>query len=104
VAQYPDPILSPNVTGAAIDAANSIVYAQIPDATQPIGPPYASASSGSASSTSLPGLYVMDLDNLTKRDRLGMPESIVGHAVVSGNGKMMYAVSDSGVWPCRWGR
>lgn len=97
VAQYPDPIASPNVTGAAIDAANSIVYAQIPDATQPIGPPYASASSGSASSTSLPGLYVMDLDNLTKRDRLGMPESIVGHAVVSGNGKTMYAVSDSGV-------
>jgi len=94
LAQYPDVIPSLNVTGSAIDAANSIVYAQIPDATQPSGPPYAKAA---ASSTSLPGLYVMDLDNLTKRDRLGMPESIVGRALLSSNGKMMYAVSDSGV-------
>jgi uncharacterized protein (TIGR03437 family) len=97
VAQYPDPIISLNVTGSAIDAANGIVYAQIPDATQPVGPPYASAASGSVSSTSMPGLYVMDLDNLTKRDRLGMPESIVGHALLNSNGQTMYAVSDSGV-------
>ena len=94
LAQYPDVIASQNVTGSAIDGVNGIVYAQIPDVTQPIGPPYATTSSSSAS---LPGLYVMDLDNLTKRDRLGMPESIVGRAVLNSAGTMMYAVSDSGV-------
>ncbi|MGA3099836.1 MAG: hypothetical protein ABSF25_25560, partial [Bryobacteraceae bacterium] len=93
LAQYPDVLASLNVTGSAIDGVNGIVYAQIPDATQPTGPPYPAAS---ASSTSLPGLYVMDLDNLTKRDRLGMPESIVGRAVLNSAGTMMYAVSDSG--------
>ncbi len=93
LAQYPDVLPSTNVTGSAIDPTNGIVYAQIPDATQPTGPPYAGKN---APSTSLPGLYVMDLDNLTKRDRLGMPESIVGRAVLNGKGTMMYAVSDSG--------
>jgi uncharacterized protein (TIGR03437 family) len=97
VAQYPDVVASLNVTGHAIDPVAGTVYAQIPDATQPVGPPYASAASGGAPSTSLPGLYVMDLDNLTPRDRLGMPESIVGRALLSANGKTMYAISDSGV-------
>ena len=100
LAQYPDVLQSKNVTGSAIDGASGIVYAQIPDATQPIGPPYATAGAanpGSVPSTYLPGLFVMDLDNLTKRDRLGMPESIVGRALLNSSGKMMYAISDSGV-------
>jgi uncharacterized protein (TIGR03437 family) len=109
LAQYPDVIAPPqmpgsnatgvNVTGVAIDSRNSILYAQIPEAAQPNGPPFAYVTLpvGEVSTTSLPFLSIMDADNLTVRDRLGIPENMVGRAVVSSNGAFLYAISDSGV-------
>lgn len=99
VAQYPDVIASTNVTGVAIDSPRSIIYAQIPVAAQPSGPPFAYVTQpvGQVSTASLPFLSIMDSDNLTVRDLLGIPENMVGRAVVSSNGAVLYAISDSGV-------
>ncbi len=97
-AQYPDPVASSTLTGSAIDTTSGIIYAQIPDATQPTGPPFASGVSPAAgSSTPLPTLCIMDADNLTLRERVGMPEDIVGRALLSADLKTLYAISDSGV-------
>jgi len=97
--KYPGVVTSTNVTGHAIDSTNGIIYAQIPDATQPTGPPYNSTSTkaGSASSTSLPILLIMDSDNLTVRDRIMIPENIGGRVIRNSAGTVLYAISDSGV-------
>jgi len=87
-AQYPDVVASGNVTGHAIDTGSGIIYAQIPDAAQPSGPP------GSAA---VAVLSIMDADNLAVRDRLRLPENMVGRALLSSDGKTVFAVSDSGV-------
>jgi uncharacterized protein (TIGR03437 family) len=99
VARYPNVLTSTNVTGHAIDEAHNLIYAQIPDATQPAGPPYNSSttSAGSTPSASLPTLLLMDADNLTVRDRIVIPEDMVGRAVLNAAATILYAVSDSGV-------
>ena len=78
--KYPSVVTSTNVTGHAIDSTHGIIYGQIPDITQPGGPPYTSANSaaGSASSTGLPTLLIMASDNLTVQARIMMQENIVG--------------------------
>lgn len=97
--RYPNSLASTNVTGHTIDSKNSLVYAQIPDATQPVGPPYNSSttSAGSTSSASLPTILLMDADNLTVRDRILIPENMVGRAVLNAAATVLYAISDSGV-------
>ena len=94
--RYPDIILSTNITGNAIDSAHGIVYAQFPDKNQPAGP--ATSSSGSAATTPLPAaMLIMDSDNLTFRDRISIPEDMVGRAVLNSAATVLYAVSESGV-------
>jgi uncharacterized protein (TIGR03437 family) len=97
--RYPQSLASVNVTGHSIDSKNNLVYAQIPDATQPLGPPYNSppTPAGSTSSASLPTLLLMDSDNLTVRDRILIPENMVGRAVLNAAATVLYAISDSGV-------
>jgi len=100
--KYPNVVTSTNVTGQAIDSKNGIIYAQIPDASQPTGPPYTSTHStsskaGTAPSTGLPTLLLMDSDNLTVRDRILIPEDIVGRIVMNSAATVLYAISDSGV-------
>jgi uncharacterized protein (TIGR03437 family) len=97
VARYPNVISSKNITGHAIDSKLGIVYAQIPDASQPTGPPVGSTAASGQTSTPLPALLLMDVDNLTVRDRLTMPENLVGRAVLNSSGRILYAISDSGV-------
>jgi uncharacterized protein (TIGR03437 family) len=96
--RYPNPVASTNVTGHAIDSANNILYAQIPDATTPTNPPYSpTAPAGTASPAKLPALSIMDADNLTVRDKLNLPENMTGRALLTANGSILYAISDSGV-------
>ncbi|MGD0869187.1 MAG: hypothetical protein ABSB88_06535 [Bryobacteraceae bacterium] len=97
--RYPNTLASTNVTGHAIDSKNNLVYAQIPDVTQPVGPPYTSTttSAGSTSSAGLPTILLMDADNLTVRDRILIPENMVGRAVLNAAATVLYAISDSGV-------
>ncbi len=96
--KYPNVIASSNVTGTAIDSTNGIIYGQIPDLTQPLGPPYIpSGSAGSASSTGLPQLLMMDTDNLTVNSRLIIPENITGRMILNSAATSLYGISDSGV-------
>jgi uncharacterized protein (TIGR03437 family) len=123
VGRYPNVVESANITGHAYDPYHSydphqgltavgsqtgvmptqgIIYAQIPDASQPTGPPLASSSSssqpaGTGSSTPLPALLIMDADNLTYRDRITLPENLVGRGVLNSAGTVMYVISESGV-------
>ena len=90
--RYPNIIVSPNITGSAIDSANGIIYAQYPDTNQPAGP--APANGGY---TGPPQMLIMDSDNLTFRDRISIPEDMVGRAVLNAAATVMYAVSESGV-------
>ena len=83
LAQWPDPAGTLNVGSHAIDSARGIIYAQIPN-------------SGSNAS-SAPVLMVADLDNLTVRERLLLPENLAGKSVLSSDGSTLYGVSDSGV-------
>ena len=90
LAQYPDPVTSLNIAGNAIDSVNGIIYAQIPDATYPTtGPPFSGGN--------FPVMYVMNAANLKIRERLTLPEDMVGRAVLSSNGQTLYAVSESGL-------
>ena len=86
IGRYPDVVTSANITGSAIDSANNIVYAQLPDTNQSTGP-------GSGT----PGMLIMDADNLTFRDRISIPEDMVGRAVLNSSATILYAVSESGV-------
>jgi uncharacterized protein (TIGR03437 family) len=98
LSKYPNVVASTNVTGHAIDSTNGIIYGQIPDATQPAGPPYTSApAAGSTSSVSLPTLLVMANDNLTVNAKIHIPENIVGRVILDAAGSALYAISDSGV-------
>jgi len=93
--RYPSPLTSTNVTGHAANAKNGVtdtLYGQIFDGNTPANPPYYAAGS-----TKFPMLSIMDSDNLTVRDKLYLPESLVGRAVVDSAGNYMYAISDSGV-------
>jgi uncharacterized protein (TIGR03437 family) len=98
-ARYPNVVSSTNVTGHAIDSTNGIIYGQIPDASQPLGPPYTSSgtTAGSASSTGLPTLLIMANDNLTVAGRIQIPENLIGRIILNSAGTVLYAISDSGV-------
>ncbi len=94
--RYPDTIASTNITGSVIDSVNGIIYAQFPDKNQPTGP--ATSNSGSTATTPLPSaMLIMDSDNLTFRDRISIPEDMVGRAVLNSAATTLYAVSESGV-------
>ena len=88
--KYPNVITSTNVTGHAIDSTNGIIYGQIPDVSQPAGPPY-------NTSASLPTLLMMANDNLTVNAKIHIPENIVGRVILNSAGTVLYAISDSGV-------
>lgn len=92
--KFPNVVTSTNVTGHAIDSTNGIIYAQIPDGSQPGGPPYVT---GSNTTASLPTLLMLANDNLTVNGRIHIPEDIVGRVILNSAGTSLYAISDSGV-------
>ncbi len=93
--RYPDAIASLNITGSAIDSVGGTIYAQLPDANQPAGP---TTSISTSATPALPAaMLIMDADNLTFRDRISIPEDMVGRAVLNAAATVLYAVSESGV-------
>ena len=91
--RYPNTIASTNITGSVIDSVNGLIYAQYPDTNQPVGPSASSPPGYNGPSAML----IMDSDNLTFRDRISIPENMVGRAVLNAAATTIYAVSDSGV-------
>jgi uncharacterized protein (TIGR03437 family) len=84
---FEEPLGNLNIGGHLIDAARGLIYSEVPKTL-----------------TDPPLLTIRDVDNLTKRERLQLPEHIAGRAVLSADGGNMYAASDSGVMVLPVGR
>jgi uncharacterized protein (TIGR03437 family) len=87
LAQFPDAEGLLEVGSHAIDSARGLVYAQYarkrPEGGNRLAGP--------------PALEVMDADNLAVRERLRLRERLAGKSVLSADGSVMYAISESGV-------
>jgi uncharacterized protein (TIGR03437 family) len=79
-AEFPNPTGILNTGGHAVDSGHGVIYSQV---TQAMGEP--------------PVLTIRDADNLTLEDRIQLPENMAGKAVITADGSVLYAVSDSGV-------
>ncbi|MEO8096296.1 MAG: hypothetical protein ABI811_01235 [Acidobacteriota bacterium] len=79
-ADFATPLGDLNLGGHAVDSPRGLVYSEVP-----------------TTRADLPVLTIRDVDNLTLRQRLQLPEHLAGRAVMSADGKNMYAASDSGV-------
>ena len=88
--RYPNVISSANITGHSYDSKNGIIYGQFPDSSQPTG-------ISAVTATTVPAMLIMDADNLTVRDRITIPEDMVGRVVMNAARSMMYAISESGI-------
>ncbi len=85
VAEFPNPTGALNIGSHAFDPSRGLIYAQIPDSTAPATP------------AAPPILQVVSADNLTVRERYYLPENLAGKSMLSGDGNVLYAISDSGV-------
>ncbi len=106
VAQFPNPKGDLGVGSHAIDSDRGIIYAQVPeqvvtttaDAAQPGGTtPPSNPGNTPNSDAQPPFLMVLDADNLTVRERYKLAENLSGKSVLSRDGRIMYAVSASGL-------
>lgn len=88
IAQWRDPSGALNIGSHVIDSARGVIYAQVPSS---------SAATQGGNAPAEPELLIADLDNLTIRERLRLPENLAGKSVLSADGNTVYSVSDSGV-------
>lgn len=114
VAQFPNPKGDLGVGSHAIDSDRGIIYAQVPeqvvttttDNTQSGGTaPQPGANQGNTPNPDAqpPFLMVLDADNLTVRERYKLAENLSGKSILSRDGRMMYAISASGLTIIRVG-
>ncbi len=68
-----------NVGTTLFDSGRGFLYSQIPQKAGEV-----------------PQLRISDIDNLSVRERLQLPENTAGKSVLSADGNTMYAISDSG--------
>lgn len=97
LAQFPNPAGLLNVGSHAIDSRRGVIYAQIPQGTTTQGTAPPSGTQPGGAENAPPILMVTDADNLTVRERLRLAENLSGKAVLSEDGTVMYALSDSGI-------
>jgi uncharacterized protein (TIGR03437 family) len=69
-----------------IDSSRNVIYAQIPV-----------AGTTQTANTAPPILQINDIDNLTIRDQVQLPENLAGKSLLSADNNTMYSISDSGV-------
>ncbi len=100
VSQFPNASGVLNVGGHVIDSVRGLIYAQMNEqivaATTPTGgttPPATGVSAFEQSKI----LQILDVDNLTVRERIKIPENLSGKAILSSDGNTMYASSESGI-------
>jgi len=101
VSQFPNASGILNVGGHVIDSARGLIYAQMNEqnAATPATPttPATGGGGGTALIDQPKLLQVLDVDNLTVRERIKLPENLSGKAILSSDGNTMYASSESGV-------
>ncbi|WP_321477648.1 hypothetical protein [uncultured Paludibaculum sp.] len=102
--QFPDPSGLLNIGSHAIDSDRGLVYAEIPQSTSTTDSDSGSGSGGGTSTgntpdTTLPDpvMMIADADNLAVRERVKLPEHLAGKGILSSDGSMMYALSESGI-------
>jgi uncharacterized protein (TIGR03437 family) len=88
VSQFPNASGVLQVGGHVIDSARGLIYAQMNE--QGVG-------GGGSSVDQAKILQVLDVDNLTVRERIKLTENLSGKAILSSDGNTMYAASESGV-------
>ncbi|MGA2723511.1 MAG: hypothetical protein ABSG79_14005 [Bryobacteraceae bacterium] len=99
LAQFPNSVTSTKIGGVAIDSKNGIIYAQILTASSQTSSSAIPTTTPAASTppAAPPVLSLLAADNLTVLDTLSLPENIVGRAVLTSAGDVLYALTDSGV-------
>jgi uncharacterized protein (TIGR03437 family) len=99
LAQFRNPSGNLNVGGHAIDSDRGLIYAQIPE--KPANTTGSGSQGGSTGTSSAPPpppvLMVTDADNMNVRERLYLAENLAGKAVLSADGNLMVAISESGL-------
>jgi uncharacterized protein (TIGR03437 family) len=101
-ASFPNPAGILNIGSSAIDSDRGLVYAQTREQV-----PQTTTTGNTGGTTQQPGtteavpqipfLQVMDADNLNVRQKLLLPENLSGKGLLSSDGTVMYALSESGV-------
>jgi uncharacterized protein (TIGR03437 family) len=93
-----------NIGGHVIDSSRNLIYAQMNEgaATTPAGGTGGTTGGGTTGGgtalidqTKL--LQILDVDNLTVRERIKLPENLSGKAILSSDNNTMFALSESGV-------
>ena len=86
IAQYINPSGLLSVGSHAIDSRRGVIYSEVPQGKD-------------VKLTKLPApvLSIVSSDNLTLIESLELPEHLAGRGLLSADGSMMYAVSESGV-------
>jgi uncharacterized protein (TIGR03437 family) len=79
-AKFADPLGNLAKGGHLIDSAKGLIYSEVP-----------------SKEDDPPVLTIRDLDNLTLRESLKLPEHVAGRSALSSDGTTMYTSSDSGV-------
>jgi len=79
-AEFPNATGALNAGGHAVDSAHNVIYSQVP-----------------TSLTSTPVMTIRTPDNLTLLESIRLPENMAGKAVITNDGSVVYAISDSGV-------
>jgi uncharacterized protein (TIGR03437 family) len=77
-----------NIGSTLIDSSRNLIYAQIP---------ITGTSATGSYSANPPILNVVDMDNLTLRDQINLPENLAGKSLLTADNNTMYSISDSGV-------
>ncbi|MBM3763427.1 MAG: hypothetical protein FJW36_24720 [Acidobacteria bacterium] len=104
VSQFPNASGVLNVGGHVIDSARGLIYAQMNEQTATTGTGTGTGT-GAPAGGGTPGasidqpkiLQVLDVDNLTVRERIKLTEGLQGKAILSADGSTMYASSESGI-------
>ncbi|MFN9297493.1 MAG: YncE family protein [Acidobacteriota bacterium] len=93
VSQFPNASGTLNIGGHVIDSARRLIYAQLNEAsgTSTTGSGSGTGTgTGTLSSIDQPKvLQILDVDNLTVRERVQLPENLSGKAILSANGNTM---------------
>ena len=99
LSQFPNPKGLLNIGSHAIDSDRGVIYAEVPEGVQVTSTGGGTTGGAATGSEALPPAFLMvtDADNLAVRERLKLPEHLAGKGLLSSDGLVMYALSESGV-------
>ncbi len=97
VAQFPGPVGTLNIGGHVFDTDRGLIYAQMNETPAAATGTTGGATGGANTFDQNKILQILEADNLSVRDRVFLPENMTGKALLSSDGRTVYASSESGV-------